>query len=330
MTATYTNDLKLGISVAVWLAHDEYDHDDTTISATKLMKPIKQLILSSRVPASGNASLPDISGNIASHMGTAIHNGIEKAWTYNAYQSLIKLGYPQAIAERVMVNPTKDELTKDKKIIPIYMERRSSKTIEGFTVSGKFDFVSEGKLEDFKSTGVYTYIHKTKDEDYRLQGSIYRWLNQDIITKPSMTIQYIFTDWKAFEYKQNPSNYPPSKMLGYPVKLMPIDETERYVRNKLIQIKDLSGKPESEMPSCTPKELWQKDPKWKYYKNPNKMTRSTKNFNNSLAAHNRLADDGHVGKVVEIPGEVVACKFCDAFPVCTQKDGYLADGTLKL
>jgi hypothetical protein len=36
------------------------------------------------------------------------------------------------------------------------------------------------------------------------------------------------------------------------------------------------------------------------------------------------------GEVKEVPGEIVACKYCDAFTVCTQKDKYIASGELKL
>ncbi len=84
------------------------------------------------------------------------------------------------------------------------------------------------------------------------------------------------------------------------------------------------------MPPCSDDDLWRKDPVFKYYKNPNSTARSTKNFDTFAEAHARLAEDGFVGKVVEVKGEVVACKYCNAFAVCKQKDTYIADGSLKL
>jgi hypothetical protein len=93
------------------------------------------------------------------------------------------------------------------------------------------------------------------------------------------------------------------------------------------------NKPEGELPLCTDKELWRKEPAYKYYKNPASAasgSRSTKNFDTIAEAHARLLEDGNVGTVVEVPGEVVACKYCNAFPVCTQKDALIADGSLKL
>jgi len=43
-----------------------------------------------------------------------------------------------------------------------------------------------------------------------------------------------------------------------------------------------------------------------------------------------MAADGGVGIVVEKPGQVLACKYCPAFPICSQKDELIADGSLQL
>ena len=42
-----------------------------------------------------------------------------------------------------------------------------------------------------------TYQNQSKDREYRLQGSMYRWLNPKIITKDVFNINYIFTDFNA-------------------------------------------------------------------------------------------------------------------------------------
>jgi len=177
-----------------------------------------------------------------------------------------------------------------------------------------------------------------KAEDYALQGSMYRWLNPKIVTDDHMAINFLFTDFQPFRAKADP-NYPPH---ATPQKLIPlksIEETDQFVRNKLTLLERFKDAPEEELPLCTDKELWRKAPEWKYYKNPEKRTRSTKNFKvdefgseNAArsAAYTRLAKDKNVGVVVEVPGEVVACKYCAAFPICSQKDALIADGSLKL
>ena len=50
----YANTTGIGLSVAVWLADDDYDHDDDpkAISATSIIKPIKQLILPNEITTS--------------------------------------------------------------------------------------------------------------------------------------------------------------------------------------------------------------------------------------------------------------------------------------
>jgi hypothetical protein len=328
----YTNNTGIPLAVAVWLAHDDYDHrvDPNTISATSLLKPIKQLILARRVPKEDGVE--DISGLVASRMGTAIHNEIEKVWLNNYKSSMDKLGYPIKVIEKIRINPTSGDLQEaydmDEGIIPVYMEIRTDKKVGNFTITGKFDFVSEGRVQDFKSTSTYTYVNKTNDEKYILQGSLYRWLNPELITDDYMDVHFIFTNWMPSQVASNP-NYPPNKVMAYPLELLSLHETEAYVNTKLMALTSQMYDLEEDLPECTDEDLWRTDPVWKYYKNPAKTTRSTKNFTDSYSAAERLVKDGSVGLVVEVKGEVRACKYCPAFSVCKQKNVYLLDGSLK-
>lgn len=321
--------------MAVWLATDLYDHneDPNHISVTALIKPLKQSILKARVPP--GTAMQDLSGKLKSQAGTAVHTAVEVAWLEHYEQAMLDLGYPQKIIDKIRVNPTSAEMQEyydnDFEVIPIYMEIRSTKTIEGMNVSGKFDFVAEGNLEDIKNTSTYTYVKKSNDLAYKLQGSIYRWLNQGIITGDFITIQYVFSDWNVGSLKQNPTTYPPHAQMAYKVPLMTVAETEQYVSSRIIAIRTLWDADEADMPNCTPTELWQDAPIWKYYKNPATTAgRSTKNFTNPAEASSRLVADGSVGVVKEVPGQVKACRYCDAFSICKQKDNYLANGSLKL
>ena len=53
-----TNKFGINLPLSVWLLHDEYDYVDNAnyISVTGLMKPVKQTILSSRVPSAEQVS----------------------------------------------------------------------------------------------------------------------------------------------------------------------------------------------------------------------------------------------------------------------------------
>ena len=164
MTATFTNRANLPLSLAVWLTHDTYDHDArlNQISATSLMRPVRQTVLAQRVLEEDRVS--DITDVAASRIGSAIHDMIESAWVTNYSQNMARLGIPEKVISRVRVNPSEDDLLAHPDTIPVYLEQRSEREIDGFIVSGKFDFVGDGRLEDFKSTGTYTYLNKTNDE----------------------------------------------------------------------------------------------------------------------------------------------------------------------
>lgn len=324
----YTNATNIPLSVAVWLATDNYDHppDDGQkhISATGLMKSVRQIVLSQRLGKS--ASVDDISNRVASRFGTAVHDAIEKAWEDNQVEAMTALGYPKHVAERVRVNPTDPD---EPDIIPVYMEQRFHKKIGDWNVSGQFDFVGDGRLEDFKSTGTFTWTNNTKDDDYIMQGSIYRWGRPDIITQDTMAIQFIFKDWQ--KHLANGANYPPAMLVEKTYRLKSVQETDLIIKKKLNDIDKHWNTPEPDLPECTPKELWQSSGStWKYYKDPAKRNRSTKNFDNPHDANLRLVKDGGKGLVVEVKPEPTACRYCAAFPICSQKDRYLDSGELKI
>lgn len=321
----YTNQSGVPLSLSVFLATDKYDHDDTTISATALLKPTRQLILSQRVPQ--DLSMVDVITLWKSRLGTAIHDSIEESWVQNAHRALEALGYPKRVIAKIKVNPEQNDLGEDD--IPVYMEKRSYRDIMGYRVSGKFDFVAEGRVEDFKSTSTFTWVNGTKDDDYRMQGSIYRWLNPDLITSDQMQVNFLFTDWAAMRAKTDPK-YPPQPILHKVYNLHSLEHTESFIKSKLTEVERFKDAAEEDLPLCSDKDLWRSDPHWKYYKNPAKTNRSTKNFENKQDAYLRQSEDGGVGIVVEVPGEVRACKFCPAYPVCSQKDSLIADGSLKL
>lgn len=316
----YTNLNNIPLPLAVFLATDDYDYEPNTISATTLLKPVKQIILSKRV---NQDNLVDLSSLVSARMGSAIHTAIEKAWS-NPSNALKKLGYPNHLIDNIVINPTSIKEGQ----IPIYMEQRSYKEVLGFKVSGKFDFVAEGKVQDFKSTSVYTYLNQTNKDKYMQQGSMYRWLNPDIIDEDEMNIHFIFTDWNKKDSLINP-NYPNSRVLTQRLPLMSIDETDRFVKQKLTDIKTYIDKPEHEIPPCTDYDLWRKPTVYKYYKNPN-STRATKNYEHKSDAYLHYTKDGSVGIVKEVKGQVSACKYCPAISICKQAESLIQKGDLIL
>ena len=323
----YTNQYNLSLSVAAWLANDDYDYnnDPKTLSTTTLLKSVRQIVLAKRAIKAGLVLTTDVSTRISSSLGTAVHDSLEKVWDDHNYEKPLRsLGYSQKDIDRIMVNPNPEHVSENK--IAIYTENRTEKKINDYTITGKYDHVYNGQLQDFKTTGVYSYIKQTNTTKFMQQGSIYRWLNPNIITNDEMLIQYIFFNWEAF--KVNQEGYPAFKILAQPLTLMSYEETEQFIIDKLALIDKYLDVQESELPLCTSEDLWQNPSVYSYYKNPAKMTRATKNFPTYYEAQNRYIQDGSVGTIVEKPAQIKACAFCPSFELCSQKDTYITNGTL--
>jgi hypothetical protein len=329
----YNNDGDFPLSAAVWLANNEYDFvpNPTQLSVTDLLKSDRQLVLRQRrlvIEANDPNYEPEkinLSSLVASKLGTSVHNGIEQAWNEKAVQCLIDLGHPKKGAESVIVNPPAGTDLTGK--IPVYMEIRSEKVVNGFTISGKFDFILDGALEDFKSTGTYTWVNGTSDEKYILQGSLYRWLNPTLVTEDFLRITFVFTDWQKM--MSHGDNYPKQRIMSKTYDLLPVSKAENFVSRKINALISLKNTPEPQLPLCNKEELWQSAPTFKYYKNPTKTNgRSTKNFTDEVDAAKRLADDGYVGIVVTNPSMAKACIYCSEYAACSQKDQLIAAGQL--
>lgn len=326
-----TNIRKLPLSLAVWLARDTYDYNPTPgyFSATTLIKPIKQVIMSARVPTKDLTQ--DVGDRVATSVGTAWHDSIEQAWLDNPQNAMLALGYGQKLVDRLLVNPTPEEVKAANKPLCVYMEKRSRKQVPGtnITVGGKFDFVGDGTLQDFKSTGTYGYMEGTKDDDYSKQGSIYKWLNQDIIFSDFMWIMFWFTDWSGLRATiEAKKGYPPFRLLAHKVPLMSVKETEQWLIDRCNSLTMLYNAPEDKIPPCTQKELWQKDSEWKYYKNPAKTQRATRKYDNFPDAEAHRIKDGMVGIVKEIPGLAKKCNYCDGALICEQRTELEVNGIL--
>jgi hypothetical protein len=343
---TFTNTSAVPLSVAAYLASDSYDYIPNTVSATALLKPIRQRVLAARVPT--GMAQTDIMSMVKSRNGTSIHDGVERVWTNPLRRrlALMSLGIPDSVISRIVVNSSQllkqygygaesteklymEDTPVDANTIPVFLEVRSFREHMGVRVSGKFDFVAEAKVEDVKTTGTFTWTNDTKSEDYQLQGSIYRWLNPKIIRQDTMSIQFFFTDWAAYRLKSE-KNYPAQPVMPLVIPLLSLDATEAFITQRLSLFEAHKSSHEQDLPQCTDKELWRKEPVYKYYKGGVVAARSTKNYPTAREAHEHLMKDGGTGLVVNIPGEVVACKYCPAFPICTQKDQLIAEGSLIL
>ena len=327
MALEYTNKNNVSLALAVFLMYDDYEYDErsNSISATGLIKPLRQLVLSKQNPAL--LKTVDIADLVATRMGSAIHKGCEDAWTdpENVKNALTVLGASEDAIDNIKINPPYVKQGET----PVYVEQRAEKEIIDFIISGKYDLVLDGTLNDYKSTSVWTYIFDSNANSYVKQGSIYKWLSPDKITSDYININYIFTDWSGAKAREK-KDYPQQRVLTKQYPLWSVEETESWIMNKIEAYKALADTPQEGLPECTKEELWASDTTYKYYKNPNKLDRSTKNFNTMDEALIRKSSDGDVGIIKTVPGEVKACRYCPVISICNQAATMLADGRFTL
>lgn len=318
-----TNKHNVSLATAVWLVTDDYDYVDEKnyISVTSLMKPLRQLCLQGRGDKKVDLDVTDL---LASRMGHAFHDSIERSWKNNFEKALKALGYPEAVIKRIKINPEKVEADD----IPVYMEQRAKREFLGWKIGGKFDFVAEGMVQDFKSTSVFAWKKGSKDDDYILQGSLYRWLNPDKITEDVMRINFIFKDWSKNMAKSD-KDYPQHPVAHKDLPLMSIAETEAWVRNKLRLIEQYAARPDADIPECSDKELWRDEPVYKIYSDKTKAAeggRSLKNYDSLYDANKHVAEKGK-GFVVCVPGVAKRCEYCESRLICKQRERIRPDLT---
>ena len=316
-----TNSTNICLPFAVMLATDKYDMEPASnkVSVTSLLRPVRQLILSDRIAGTPDELPNDIAGTIASRIGTAIHDALEKSWQ-QPQAALKALGYPQRIIDRIRINP--EEV--DPNYHNIWTEIRTEKEFNGFIVSGCADLIIENSIQDYKTTRTFTYVNQTKMDDYIHQLSIYRWLNQDKVKEDIGKIHFYFTDYSAMNKYQ--TNYPTSQILTQDIPLLSIPATENLLSSKLNLLKQHWNTPEPELPNCTQKELWQDKPKYQYFAKADSK-RASKNFDSQVEAEAHKSSKGK-GEVRYKPAKVKACNYCAALPICSQAARLRAQGLL--
>lgn len=327
MNISYANRANVPLPLALWLAIDEYKYGKhkNEISTTTLMRSPRYIIGSRRMlfpqdfpehlrilePNSTTLQEfvpPDVLSRLKSRIGTAIHNSAELAWLTYYKEGLTLLGYPESVIDNVLINPKPEDIKPE--TLPVYVEQRSYKEYMGYIISGQYDFVVDGNLHDIKTTSTYVYQSGCNDDKYRLQGSIYRWLNPDMITGNELTINFLFTDWQQFKVG-TVEGYPDSPVLGKKYKLMSLEETEAYIRNKLKLLDKHWLDPLELIPCCTSKDIYSSPATYKYYKKGQaNQSRATKTFDNYASASAYMSKQGNVGEILEFKGKAFYCDFC--------------------
>lgn len=325
MKTEYTNKTDTPLLMAAWMMSDQYDYvdDPKYISATSLMRPIKEQILSKRIDDSELIQVKDISDLAPSSLGNAVHNAVEQVWTdpHLRTKALLRMGYSAEDIQNILVNPTNKEVEENPDAITLYFEQRKLAKVLGYTIGGKYDAILSGVLHDIKTTSAYAWVHGTRDEDFIIQGSIYRWLNPDKVTEDFIRICFYFTDWSKAG-TSNP-NYPDARTKSRDYPLWSIADTEKWVKQRIKQRIDLANADEEDMPDCTDEDVWLSETTYRYFSDPTKVDgRATRVFKTQDEATDHWQKAGKGIVLATIPTANKCQKYCNAFSVCKQKDNY--------
>jgi hypothetical protein len=216
------NNSKLPDVIFKYLSNDFYDFtpDKNSISATGLLKPIRETILTNR----HNSEIEiDCVDRLWSLFGTGVHQALEKG------------------------------------NLSTRQEERISVEFEGFKVSGKFDIIDNGYLKDWKTTSAFTLVYGSRLIEWAKQLSIYRWLYWKKHGKELPDIGYVIAilrDWATRDAGRI-NNYPDSPIKEIELKLLSLAETTTMIVAMISNLKTCNDLPDDKLPVCTEEETWE-------------------------------------------------------------------------
>lgn len=219
----YTNKHKVPKYFSDWLKEDDYDYVEGVISATRLLKPTRMILLEER---NKDKLEVDVLDRLDIKIGTAIHNSLSRK--------------------------EKEQDLQEKRVFYTFEEPK-------VTISGKFDLAVKNKtdytLVDFKTTKTYKWVVGDFD-DYIKQLSIYKFLceQENMIINDTAEIGFYFKDWDRT--KTSWKSYPNIPIMRKKLKLMTTNEIGTFLYKKLFELEEHKNSNEWELPKCSDKELW--------------------------------------------------------------------------
>lgn len=351
-----SNTTKLNVIVACAVAHSDYDYnnDPKYISATTLIKSPRRIVMG--MWNMKNKEKVDVTKLAPMFLGNSSHTAVQLFWeSPNEYwrNGLKNLGYSKKYINRIIVNPTKKQLKKFQikhkgNALVVYIEKRAQARIGKYNLTGKYDYIFDGRVQDLKTASVYKvnkmlqewymyevlvkdvqdktinhskYIALIYDEcptifEYLMQGSIYKVLNPDKIKSKFFLLEVVMKDW--FAYMEDMPGYPSKSIMDFELFLFSVKATKKWAKRKLKYVHSIRKAKVEDLPYCTPTELWQGKPIYKYFTNP-KNTKATKVFkHDSHAAYAYLDSKNGVGVIKIIHAPIKACGYCDFSSKCDQ------------
>lgn len=133
------------------------------------------------------------------------------------------------------------------------VEKRVAAEISGWKLTGKYDYIDDGILIDYKYTSVWSFVFGRKEWEY--QANVNRWLLHKNGVEIKGLVNYLmFRDWS--ESKVGSRNYPKEKMIPITLPMWPLADAESYVMAQVKAHKEARNKPDNELPKCSKEDRW--------------------------------------------------------------------------
>lgn len=275
----YTNNHNLPQPIVDAIINDDYDSVGD-ISVSKLIASPRRVQLEKR---HDDSIVVDVADHIFMLLGTAVHSVLEKTASHNS-------------------------LVEERMLVPV----------NGWMLSGKPDLLDNQKvLSDYKTTTVYG-ISKTDKVDWVQQLNSYRFLYENYgFEVHRAQVVAIIKDFSKGRAASDP-NYPPAAAVTMPIPLWPIQDTKRFVEERVRMHQEASLLPDDELPECTDTERWCNND-WIITK-PG-ASRATRKFSTKEEAEGVFYAEYNGGgyELQCRQGNSVRCQsYCNAAPFCNQ------------
>ena len=295
----FTNKYGLNAPLFHALIWDSYSRGKANISVTGLLKSPRQRILTDR------------------HQDEITMDASENLWT---------------LLGRSVHNVLRESAKRTEKLIDAIAEERLFVKVKGpkgeWTLSGEFDLLykdgSQLVLTDYKALSVYSWIFEQKNggvkKDHEQQLAIYRWmLSKYGFNVDRLEISMIFRDWKQGEAEKSiaagKTDYPQAPIMVVPVALWSLEDTERFVNERIALHQEAEERGDEALPHCTDDERWVRGDSYAVIKGASK--RAFRVFGNDVEANACAQEIG--GKVEFRKGKAQKCPlYCTSRLFCSQ------------
>lgn len=282
-----TNRLGLPQAIVDAVSNDPYTRGKSDISVTQLIQPPYQ-----RQLKLVTEEVEDVTDRIWSLVGQVGHGIVERA-------------YPQAYTDAAKGMTTQEV----HEAYGVVAERRLYTQVNGWTVSGQFDVIEGGHLQDYKFTSVWAVKGDTKEEWINQLNLLRLLAMREGIEINRLGIVAILRDWAKSKSKQ--ADYPPHQVAPIDIPVWPIAQTESYLLERVKAHQDANP------PVCTDKERWKRDDVWAVMKKG--RASAVKLHYSALPASAHAAELGAGHSVTHRPGEYHRCmEYCSVSHACPQ------------